>query len=261
MDKVSVFLADWQVLFREGIHFTLSGEEDINVIGEATSNEEALDFIEKNAPAIAVLNANHSDFSGISLTRRIRQDMPSVSVILITDTGDTETYLAAIKCGASACITKNIDPDEIVTLIRKIAGGSTPISEVLLLPEIASRIIEEFENFASLNKEVDNLLTSLSSVESQILRSVSEGNPLQQVSAELEIDEDAIHRHLDIVVTKLVKNTHDRELIEVAQRKLTALLTRSKRGKNEPDYVSREEFDAFKESIRERFKSFISGLG
>ncbi len=49
MEKVSVFLADWQVLFREGIHFTLSGEDDIEVIGEATDNEEALNFIETNS--------------------------------------------------------------------------------------------------------------------------------------------------------------------------------------------------------------------
>jgi len=261
MEKVSVFLADWQVLFREGIHFTLSGEEGINVIGEATSNEEALDFIEKNSPAIAVLNANHSDLTGINLTRRIRQNSPSVSVILIMDSDDAETYFSALKCGASACITKNIDPDEIIGLIRKVARGANPISEALLRPEIAPRIIEEFESFSSLNKEVDNLLASLSTVESEVLRCVAEGNSVEQVSATLGIDEDTIHRHLDMIVTKLVSNDHDREVVEVAQRKLTTILTRTRRSKKEPDYVSRDEFDAFKESIRERFKTFISGLG
>jgi DNA-binding NarL/FixJ family response regulator len=261
MEKISVFLADWQVLFREGIHFTLSGEEGINVIGEATSNEEALEFIENNAPDIAVLNTNHSDFSGISLTRHIRRNIPSVSVVLITDTGDTETYISAIKCGASACITKNIDPDEIVGLIRRIAGGDNPISEMILTPEIALRVIEEFDNFSTLNKEVDNLLASLSEIEARIMRGASEGNGMQQLAGELGTNEDAVRHHLDAIVTKLVKNTHDRELIEVAQRKLAALLTRTKRGKNEPDYVSRVEFETFKESIREQFKSFISGLG
>ena len=56
MEKTSVFLADWQVLFREGIHFTLSGEEDIEVIGEVNNNEEALKSIEENPPRIAILN-------------------------------------------------------------------------------------------------------------------------------------------------------------------------------------------------------------
>jgi DNA-binding NarL/FixJ family response regulator len=52
MNKVSVFLTDWQVLFREGIHFTLSGEEDLEVIGEDTGNEQALAFVEENIPQV-----------------------------------------------------------------------------------------------------------------------------------------------------------------------------------------------------------------
>ena len=64
MNRITVFLADWQVLFREGIHFTLSGEEDVEVIGEGTGNEEALAFIEKNVPNVAIFNAAHSDLCG-----------------------------------------------------------------------------------------------------------------------------------------------------------------------------------------------------
>ena len=60
MEKVNVFLAAWQVLFGEGIHFTLSGEEDTDVIGKATDNEEALNLIEANPPRVAVLNPNRA---------------------------------------------------------------------------------------------------------------------------------------------------------------------------------------------------------
>ena len=82
MEKISVFLSDWQVLFREGIHFTLSGEEDIEVVGEATDNEEALIFIESNPPRVAILNANRDKLRGIDTARRITQNLPSVAVIL-----------------------------------------------------------------------------------------------------------------------------------------------------------------------------------
>jgi len=261
MDRINVFLADWQVLFREGIHFTLSGEEDINVIGEATGNEEALEFIIANSPHIAILNSNHSEFSGINLTRRISREMPSVSVILITDTGDTGTYLAALKCGARACVTKNIDPDEIIKLVRDVAGGARPVSELLLKPEIAVGVIDEFHYFENLSKEVDGLLADLSAIENKILHSASAGNTIQQIAGELDTGESAVRSHLENVVYKLVKNSHDRELIETAQSKLASLLTRTvKRGKNQPEYVSREEFDTFRESIKEQFKSFLKGL-
>ncbi len=261
MDKVSVFLADWQVLFREGIHFTLSGEEDIDVIGEATSNDEVYSFIENNTPSIVILNANSGDFTGISLTRRIRQNLPSVSIILITDTDDEDTFFSALKCGASACVTKNISPDEMVDLIRKIAQGSNPIGDTLLQAQIAPRVIEEFENLSHLSKEVDNVLAPLSNEESEILRSVAEDNTIGQVSATLNITEETIRRHLNSVLIKLVNNDRCREVIEAAQRNLPAIISRAKRGTEEPEYVSREEFEAFKESILARFRAFSSDLG
>ncbi len=83
MENISVFLADWQVLFREGIHFTLSGEEDIDVIGEATDNEEAFNSIVANLPRVAILNAGRSQPNGTNVSRRIKQNVPS-GVILRT---------------------------------------------------------------------------------------------------------------------------------------------------------------------------------
>jgi len=75
MENISVFLADWQVLFREGIHFTLAGEEDIDVIGEATDNEEAFNSIAANPPRVAILNAGRSKPNGINVSHRIKQNV------------------------------------------------------------------------------------------------------------------------------------------------------------------------------------------
>lgn len=261
MEKVSVFLSDWQVLFREGIHFTLSGEEDMDVIGETTDNKEALDFIGKNPPRIAIVNANHSDFTGVDLTRRVQQNLPSVSVILIMDSDNEEQLFLAMQCGASACVTKDIDPDELVSLIRKVAQGAKPISEALLRPGIAPRVIEEFENFSLISEEVDNLLARLSTRESEILQSIAEGNSIEQLSSTLGINEEVIRRHLDLILTKLVSNEHNREVIEAAQKGLPSAITRARRGKPAEEYITKDEFDAFKESLRERFKSLTGELG
>ncbi|MDD5339473.1 MAG: response regulator, partial [Dehalococcoidales bacterium] len=69
MIKTKVFLAEPQVLFREGIHFILSGEEDVDVIGETTSNEEALSLIESNPPDVAILNYDDPKLNGIEITK------------------------------------------------------------------------------------------------------------------------------------------------------------------------------------------------
>jgi len=258
MEKVSVFLADWQVLFREGIHFTLSGEEDIDVIGEATDNEEALNSIEANPPRVAVLNADRGKPSGIDVTHRIKQNLPSVSVVLVLDSDNEEQLFSAIKCGASACLTKDIDPDELVSIIRKVAQGAYLISEALLKPGIASRIIDEFEAFALISKEAGDLLARLTPHESEILRHVAEGNPIEQLTQTLSINEEAIRLHLEHILTKLAANDHNREVIEAAQSYLPAIMPRAKSGKP-AEYVTKDEFTEFKQSITERLKSLFSG--
>jgi len=262
MEKVSVVLADWQVLFREGIHFTLSGEEDMEVIGEVTDNEEALNFIEKNPPRVAILNVDRGELSGIDATSRIKQNLPSVSVILIMDSDNEEQLFSAIKCGASACSTKDIDPDDLLNIIRKVAQGAQPISEALLKPGIASRVVNEFEAFSLISKEVNNLLASLSPRESEILRHIADGSSIEQVSQALDINEEAVRQQLDLILTKLVANAHNQEVIEAAQSHLPPIVSRARRGgKPEADYITKEEFTEFKESLMERFKSLSGELG
>ena len=218
MGNVSVFLADWQVLFREGIHFTLSGEGDIEVIGETADNEEALAFIKANSPDVAILNINRGKVSGVEVTRRIKQNLPSVGVILIMDGDNEEQLFLAIKSGASACLTKDTEPDDLISIIREVAQGRYPVSESLLRPGIASRVLEEFEAFSLLSEQVDNLLTRLSPREADILRRIAEGGSPELVAQALGIGEEAFRHRLDFIRTKLVANEHNREVIETVRR-------------------------------------------
>jgi len=262
METVSVVLADWQVLFREGIHFTLSGEEDIEVIGEVTDGEEALNFIEANPPSVAILNADRGELSGIEVTSRIKQNLPSVSVILIMDNDNEEQLFSAMKCGASACLTKEIDPSDLVNVVRKVAQGAYPISEALLRPGIASRVVDEFETSLLISKELNNLLAHLSLQESEVLRHIVDGSSIEPVSQALGTNEEAIRHHLDLILTKLVANDHSREVIEAAQKGLSSIVSRARvTGKPEADYITKDEFTEFKESLRERFKSLSGELG
>ena len=101
----------------------------------------SLIFIESNPPTVAILNANHNKPSGISVTRRLNQNLPNVSVILTMEESDTGSlFFSALKSGASACLTKSTDPEDLVNIIREVAQGRQPISEAILRPEIASQI-------------------------------------------------------------------------------------------------------------------------
>jgi len=264
MEKVRVFLADWQVLFREGIHFTLSGEEDFEVIGETSSNEEALNFIEKNPPEVAIFNADRGKPTGIEITRRIKQNLPSVAIVLVMDSYNEEQLFSAVKSGASACLSKDMDPEELLNTIRKVVQGDYPISQALLGPEIASRIIDEFETFSQIDEEVGNLLARLLPIEAEILRHITDGRLLEEIAKALNIDEETIRHHLDIILGKLVANDRSREVIETVQSNLSSIISKisKTKGATKPsaDYITKDEFNSFKESLMERLKSFIGEL-
>jgi len=261
MEKVKVFLSDPQVLFREGIHFILSGEDDFEVIGETTSNKEAFALIEANPPNIAILNMLNGKFDGPEITRRIKRGFPSIAVVLIMDKTDEEQLFSAMKSGASACLTKDTDPEYLLDTIRVVAQGSQPIIEALLIPGLASRVLIEFEDLATLSEQLDNLLASLTPKESEILSSIADGNNIEQVAAKLGINEEAIRRNLRLILNKLVANDQAQILIEAAQRSLPSLIrSTAKRSRPSSEYVTKEEFNAFKDSLMERLKSLIGEL-
>ena len=256
MEQISVFLADWQVLFREGIHFTLSGEEDLVVTGEATNNAEAFDLIMKNPPRIAIININHNDFSGVNLTLSIRQNLPYVSVVLVMDTDDINYLYSAVKCGASACITKDIGPDELVSLVRKIAEGAELMNQVILRPDIANLIIDDFNNFSQMNDKVHGLLASLSMSESEILSNISAGNTPGEIASALGISDESVTKSLGIIRQKLETNERSRAIVEASQKSMTSLMEKTRSDASSEEYITRDEFNKFKESLKEHFRAF-----
>ena len=230
MEKIKVILSDHQVLFREGIHFILSGEEDFEVTGEASNNEEALALIETNPPDIAILGMYNRRLLGSDITRRIKRNTPTVSVILTIDKKDEDMVFSAIKSGASACLPKDTDPEYLVETARLTAKGTRPIVDAMLSPEIANKTIAEFDDFAILGEQFENVLTALSPEETNILDEIAAGVKFDQLVAKLNVPEEEVQRHLKEIVDKLVANDQARSLIEAAhlieyaQRSLPSLV-------------------------------------
>ena len=262
MEKIKVILSDHQVLFREGIHFILSGEEDYEVTGEASNNEEALALIETNPPDIAILGMQNRRLLGPDITRRVKRSAPKVSVILTIDKKDEDLIFAAMKSGASACLPKDTDPEYLVETARLTAKGSRPIVEALLDPDIASKAITEFDDFAIIGEQVENVLTALTPEETNILDDIAAGSKLDQLVAKLNVSEEDVRQHLMEIVDKLVANDQARSLIEAAhliehaQRNQPSLV-RGLVKTLEPtaDYVTKAEFNELKKTLTDRLNS------
>jgi len=257
-----VILSDWQVLFREGIHFTLSGEDDIDVIGETTGSEEALNEIRANPPRVAVMNADHDDFAGIRATRYIRQNIPSVSVLLTIDNPNEENLFQTMKSGANACMSKDTDPTDLIDIIRSVAQGRQPIAEMMFIPGIAARILKEFEQFGMMSEQVNNLMPGLTNIETDILRRIAQTGSAEQVTRAININREDIDEHLRRILTKLVSNDHIRQVMAAAQDSRLSSISQSRsNGKSaDEEFITRDEFAAFKDTIWERFRSAIDEI-
>lgn len=257
MEKTRVFLSDPQVLFREGIHFVLSGEEDFDVTGETTDNGEAISLIQMNPPHVAILALADGSLNGAEAARRIRRNLPSVAVVLTMENKEPEKLLAAIRSGASACLAKDAGPDQLLDLIREVSQGGLPAVDELLLPGMASLVLSEFEGLAALSERLDNLLASLSPREMQILKGIAAGDSPAQIASRLEVSENSVQRSLRAVLTKLVVNDQAMSVLEVARKNLpptgTGPLSEARHG----DYVTRAEFKDFQETLMAGLRSVI----
>jgi DNA-binding NarL/FixJ family response regulator len=258
MKRIRIYLSDPQVLFREGIHFILSGEDDFEVTGEATSNEDAYNFIEANPPDIAILNIEDRRVTGPEITRRIKRKFPSIATIITIEKKDEEDLFEVIKSGASACLVKDIDPEQLLDIIRVISQGNLPITEELLAPGLAHRILAEFEDIEALSEHTGNLMVGLTQREAQVLSGIATGGNLEQVATKLNIDEAVVRNNLKSILDKLVANDRTRSVIETLQHSLPTILDGSARARKLSDeYLTREEFTKFKEDLAKRLKNIV----
>jgi len=198
---------------------------------------------------------------GPTITRRIKRNLPSVSVILFMDTENEEQIFAGIKSGASACLSKDIDPEYLVNIIREVVEGNQPVIEQLLTPGLASRVLAEFEGFFALGEQFKNLLAHLSPSETEVLNCIAAGHGIDQAAAKLSSDENTIRRQLGMIVDKLVANDQSQAVIKAVERGLPSIISSiTKMVEPGKEYITKEEFNRFKESLMQRFKYFTGEI-
>ena len=122
-------------------------------------------------------------------------------------------------------------------------------------------MLDEFEAFSIISEQLNNLLARLTPGETEILQRIADRNSIEQVCQAVGISEQAIRYQLDLILSKLVANDHNREVIEAAQSNMVLTIIRQgfrTRQASKPEYVTKDEFTAFKESVGERLKSFMA---
>jgi two-component system, NarL family, response regulator DevR len=192
---VRVFLLDDHELVRRGIRDLLWAEDDIEVVGDASTAEEALERIPQTRPDVAVLDVRLGEGSGIEVCRDIRSSHPEVACVMLTSFADDEAMFASIMAGASGYVLKQIRGSDLVASIRRVAAG-----ESLLDPFVTARVLERLRNPQP--KEPDPL-AALSAQERRILDLIAEGKTNRQIGEAMYLAEKTVKNYVSHVLAKL----------------------------------------------------------
>ena len=151
---------------------------------------------------------------GIEATQRIKRELPACGIILLAVSEDEDALFDAIKAGAAAFILKDVRPDDLVTLIRRVSIGEYPINDqVFAQPAVASRVLTEFRELAVYGQEAAPIFAPLSPREVQILDNIAQGMTNKQVAYALTISEQTVKNHMSSILRKLSVNDRTQAVV------------------------------------------------
>ncbi|MEZ5204574.1 MAG: response regulator transcription factor [Acidimicrobiales bacterium] len=136
-----IFLLDDHEVVRRGVRDLLDSEEDLEVVGEASTAEQALARIPVACPDVAVLDVQLEHGSGVEVAREIRSRHPEVRCLMLTSFADDEALFDSIMAGASGYILKQVRGNDLVEGVRRVAAGQS-----LLDPAMTTRVLERLRH-------------------------------------------------------------------------------------------------------------------
>jgi len=192
MDRIRVLLVDDHQLFRRGVASLLSGREDIEVVGEASNGQEAVERARELMPDVILMDIKMPALDGLAATRQLKAEMPYVRIMMLTVSETDEDLFEAIKAGASGYLLKNVDPDYLIASVQQVQRGEVPIA-----PTMAAKILRE------LTAPAESTVQALTGRERQVLELLAGGLANKEIAYQLKISENTVKNHLRNILEKL----------------------------------------------------------
>ena len=188
MGQLQVLVVDDHQLVLEAVRAVLDDDGEIEIVGEALSGPEALGALERELPDVVLLDLRMPGMNGLECLDEIKARFPTVHVVFLSGNEDEELALEALERGASAFVSKNIEPRDLSAVLRQVVEGSVMSS----LGTAAEPRGERAAKKAGLTKR-----------EGEVLAALAEGLSNKQIARQLHVSEQAVKYHLTNVYRKL----------------------------------------------------------
>ena len=224
--SVKLLIVDDHPLFRQGVRSALSAYDDIDVVADAASGEDALDWLAAAAPNrepnVALVDLNLPGMSGLELTRQLRHQYPSLGVVMLSIHEGDEHAFNALQAGAADYRSKDVNPKELADVVRRVARGEYVINDVVEKPKVASRLLSQFRSlpldYSSAPDAEFALFQPLSDREIEVLERIAAGGSNKEIADTLGISTQTVKNHISSILRKLSLNDRTQAVLYALRR-------------------------------------------
>ena len=194
--SIRVLVADDQSMVRAGFRMLLTGEQDIEVVAEASNGREAVALAGRLNPAVVLMDIRMPEIDGLEATRRILAANQGARILILTTFGLDEYVYEALRAGASGFVLKDDPAEQLISAVRTVAAGNA-----LLSPAITKRVIRQFTRIR--RPAPPKELGELTEREREILRLIATGLSNAEIGRDLYISETTVKTHVTHILQKL----------------------------------------------------------
>ena len=208
-DITRIVIVDDHALFRDGLATILDAEDDLQVVGQGGSAEEAIRLTKDLAPNIILLDLDMPG-GGLKAASVISNEMSETKIVVLTASEEDNNLLNALKIGAQAYILKGVAARELLRILRMVIEGENYVPPALA----ASMLLEMNMSKTHPKKEVENPIDSLTGREKEILEGLAKGLSNKEIGENLFLSEKTVKHYITIILQKLqVRNRVEAALL------------------------------------------------
>jgi DNA-binding NarL/FixJ family response regulator len=203
--KITLVIVDDHPVFRQGLRNVFAFEDDIQVLAECASGEQAILLVHTLQPEVLLLDINLPGINGLQVTNRLKTEHSPTSIVLLTAYDDVEQVLHAMRSGASAYCPKDIEPEVLIDVIHKVVGGYFVVGALTFDEEGLKTWLNAGVEAATGPYMVDpnEHFMPLSPREMEILRFVTQGKSNKEIAQSLGISHQTVKNHMTSILKKL----------------------------------------------------------